>query len=74
MVPQAADIARILPEILWCGFGVFLMLLQPVVKNRQVLTLFAMVGAALGTLSTLYGQPQSWQDPRSLRFQVKVTF
>ena len=59
MVPQAADIARILPEILWCGFGVFLMLLQPVVKNRQVLTLFAMVGAALGTLSTFYGQPGS---------------
>src|SRR5579863_4623762 len=56
MVPQAADIARILPEILWCGFGVLLMLLQPFIKNRQVLTLLAMVGAALGTLSTFFGQ------------------
>jgi NADH-quinone oxidoreductase subunit N len=56
MVPQAADIARILPEILWCGFGVLLMLLQPFIKNRQALTLFAMVGAALGTLSTFFGQ------------------
>jgi NADH-quinone oxidoreductase subunit N len=55
MVPQAADIARILPEILWCGFGVLLMLLQPFLKNRQVLTLFAMLGAALGTLSTFFG-------------------
>jgi len=54
-VPQSADIVRVLPEILWCSFGVLLMLLQPVVKNRQVLTLFAMLGAALGTLSTFYG-------------------
>jgi NADH-quinone oxidoreductase subunit N len=35
---------------------VLLMLLQPFIKNRQALTLFAMVGAALGTLSTFYGQ------------------
>jgi NADH-quinone oxidoreductase subunit N len=55
MVPQAADIARILPEILWCGFGVLLMLMQPFFKNRQGLTLFAMLGAALGTLSTFFG-------------------
>src|SRR5215475_722185 len=54
-IPQAADIARILPEILWCTFGVFLMLLQPFLKNRQILTLFAMLGAALGTLSTFFG-------------------
>ena len=26
------------------------------------------------TLSTLYGQPQFWQNPRSLRFQVRFTF
>jgi hypothetical protein len=26
------------------------------------------------TLSTLYGTPQSWQTPRSLRFQVRFTF
>ncbi len=54
--PQAADLVRVLPEILWCAFGVFLMLLQPFVKNRQVLTLFSMFGAALGTLSTFFGQ------------------
>lgn len=46
---------RVLPEIIWCGFGVLLMLLQPFLKNRQGLTLFAMTGAAAGTLSTYFG-------------------
>ena len=56
MTPSAADLIRILPEIIWCGFGVLLMLLQPFLKNRQGLTLFAMVGAAAGTLATYFGQ------------------
>jgi NADH-quinone oxidoreductase subunit N len=55
MTPTAADLIRILPEIIWCGFGVLLMLLQPFLKNRQGLTLFAMVGAAAGTLATYFG-------------------
>src|ERR1700674_4225060 len=56
MTPSAADMIRVLPEIIWCGFGVLLMVLQPFLKNRQGLTLFAMVGAAAGTLSTYFGQ------------------
>jgi len=56
MTPSAADLIRVLPEIIWCGFGVLLMLLQPYLKNRQGLTLFAMVGAAAGTLATYFGQ------------------
>jgi len=56
MTPTAADMIRVLPEIIWCGFGVLLMLLQPFLKNRQGLTLFAMVGAAVGTLATYFGQ------------------
>jgi NADH-quinone oxidoreductase subunit N len=55
MTPSAADLIRILPEIIWCGFGVLLMLLQPFLKNRQGLTLFAMLGAAAGTLATYFG-------------------
>ena len=55
MVPGLADINRVLPELIWCGFGVILMLLQPVVKFRQALTFIAMVGAALGTLATFFG-------------------
>jgi len=56
MTPTAADMIRVLPEIIWCGFGVLLMLLQPFLKNRQGLTLFAMLGAAAGTLATYFGQ------------------
>ncbi|HEV3421187.1 MAG TPA: NADH-quinone oxidoreductase subunit N [Candidatus Acidoferrum sp.] len=47
---------RILPELIWCGFGVLLMLLEPFLKNRQGLTLLAMLGAATGTLATYFGQ------------------
>jgi NADH-quinone oxidoreductase subunit N len=57
MIPQTGDLLRVLPELIWCGFGVLLMLLQPVLKNRQGLTLFSMVGAAIGTLSTFFGIP-----------------
>ena len=55
MIPQTADLLKILPELIWCGFGVLLMLLQPILKNRQGLTFAAMIGAALGTLSTFFG-------------------
>src|SRR5258708_26956222 len=56
MMSSVADLIRVLTEIIWCGFGVLLMLLQPYLKNRQGLTLFAMVGAAAGTLATYFGQ------------------
>ena len=46
------DIHRVLPELSWCVFGVVLMLLQPFLKNRQGLTFIALIGAALGTLTT----------------------
>lgn len=55
MIPGVADILRVLPELVWCGFGVLLMLLQPFVKNRQTLTFIAMIGAAVGTLVTFFG-------------------
>src|SRR5271167_3058794 len=54
MIPRTPDILGVLPELTWCGFGVFLMLLQPFLKNRQALTFFAMIGASLGTLSTFF--------------------
>ena len=59
MVPGLTDIYRVLPELIWCAFGVILMLLQPFLKNRQMLTFLAMVGAAIGTLSTFFGVPGS---------------
>src|SRR5246127_2107394 len=54
LIPHAADLVRVLPETLWCGFGVLLMLLQPFVRTRQVFTVLAAIGAALGTAATLY--------------------
>jgi NADH-quinone oxidoreductase subunit N len=54
MIPRTQDILGVLPELIWCGFGLLLMLLQPFLKNRQALTFFAMLGASLGTLSTFF--------------------
>ncbi len=48
------NVFHVLPELLWCGFGVILMLLQPFLKSRQLLTFVAMVGAAAGTLVTFF--------------------
>ncbi len=59
MIPHTGDFLRVLPELIWCGFGVLLMLLQPFLKHRQGLTLLAMIGAAAGTLSTFFGIPGS---------------
>ncbi len=50
------NVFHVLPELLWCCFGVALMLLQPFVKSRQALTFIALVGAAAGTLVTFYTQ------------------
>ena len=49
----SADYYRILPELIWCGFGVLLMLLQPFTKSRGILTPFAFIGAAAGTASSI---------------------
>ncbi len=48
------NVFHVLPELVWCVFGVILMLLQPFVKSRQALTFIAMVGAAAGTLVTFF--------------------
>src|ERR1700746_3923106 len=56
MTPSAADLIRVLPEIIWCGFGVLLMLLQPFLKHREGRTLFSIVGASVGKLATYSGQ------------------
>jgi hypothetical protein len=34
----------------------------------------ALANSTGSTLNSLYGNPQSWQAPRSLRFQVRFTF
>jgi|SRR5580765_182909 NADH-quinone oxidoreductase subunit N len=52
-IPGPEDFYRVMPELLWCGFGVLLMLMQSLTKNRTVLTAAAFIGAASGTLSAL---------------------
>jgi NADH-quinone oxidoreductase subunit N len=54
MIPRPEDMLRVLPETLWCAFGVLLMLLQPFTRSRRVLTLLAVIGTVLGTAATLY--------------------
>jgi NADH-quinone oxidoreductase subunit N len=45
---------RVLPELIWCGFGALLMLLQPFVKSRKGLTAVAVVGALAGVCGNFY--------------------
>jgi NADH-quinone oxidoreductase subunit N len=48
-IPTAADFYRVLPELLWCGFGLLAMFLQPFIRNRHFFTALAFIGALAGT-------------------------
>src|SRR5262252_7548155 len=50
--PPVADLYRVLPELVWCGFGLLLMLFQPFTKSRGFLTAAAFLGAAAGTVAS----------------------
>src|SRR5438128_165744 len=54
MFPRTIDIYRVLPELIWCGFGVLAMLLQPFVRNRHFFTFLAFVGALAGTAASYF--------------------
>jgi NADH-quinone oxidoreductase subunit N len=49
MFPRSDDILRVLPELLWCGFGMLAMLMQPFVRSKHFYTGLALVGALAGT-------------------------
>jgi NADH-quinone oxidoreductase subunit N len=53
-IPTAADFCRVLPELIWCGFGVLAMLLQPFVRNRHSFTALASAGALAGTAGSCF--------------------
>src|SRR5438105_9841968 len=53
--PTPEDFYRVMPELLWCGFGILLMLMQSLTKNRPILTTVAFIGAAAGTASSVLG-------------------
>jgi hypothetical protein len=44
------------------------------VLNRKGYDYVALANSQGSTRNSLYGAPQSWQVPRTLRFQVKFTF
>src|SRR6267142_1188815 len=48
-IPTTTDFYRVLPELLWCGFGLLAMFLQPFVRNRHFFTALAFIGALAGT-------------------------
>src|ERR1700752_62584 len=51
MLPQAIDLHRVLPELIWSAFGVLVMFLQPFVRRRQFFTFLALFGSLAGTVS-----------------------
>src|SRR5215467_4164427 len=53
VMPSTADFYRVMPELVWCGFGVLLMLLQPLTRSRAFLGATAFLGAVLGTAGSL---------------------
>ena len=61
MFPRTDDLLRALPELIWCGFGMFAMLLQPFVRSRHFFTVLALVGAVGGTGGGVCGRSYAWR-------------
>src|SRR2546421_90065 len=53
MLPRTIDIYRVLPEMVWCCFGVLVMLMQPFVRSRHFFTFLALIGALAGTAASV---------------------
>src|SRR6266850_1363784 len=53
-IPNTADFYRVLPELIWCGFGVLAMLFQPFTRNRHFFTALAFLGALAGTAGSYF--------------------
>ena len=57
VIPQSADYVRILPELILSVFGIFIMVLDPLVdeeKSQKTLGLIALAGTLAGLLSAWY--------------------
>src|SRR5258707_1901412 len=53
MLPRTIDMYRVLPELVWCGFGVLVMLMQPFVRSRHFFTFLALIGTVAGTAASV---------------------
>src|SRR6266702_3073363 len=54
MFPRTIDIYRVLPELIWRGYAVLAMLMQPFVRSRHLFTFLAFVGALAGTAASYF--------------------
>ena len=52
MLPRTDDLLRVLPEVIWCGFAILAMLLQPFIRSRHFFTGLALLGALGGTAAS----------------------
>jgi NADH-quinone oxidoreductase subunit N len=61
MLPRVIDIQRVLPELIWCSFGVLLMLMQPFVRSRRFFSFLALLGSLAGmtasVVAAIHGGP-----------------
>src|SRR6266851_21131 len=53
MLPRTIDAYRVLPELVWCGFGVLAMLMQPFVRSHHFFTFIALIGTLAGTAASV---------------------
>src|SRR2546421_7106510 len=53
MLPRTIDVYRVLPELVWCGFGVLAVLMQPFVRSRNFFTFLALIGTLAGTAASI---------------------
>src|SRR5260370_38580821 len=53
MLPRTIDIYGVLPELVWCGFGALVMLMQPFVRSRHFFTFLALIGTLAGTAASV---------------------
>src|SRR5260370_5900729 len=53
MFPRAIDAYRVLPELVWCGSGALVMLMQPCVRSKHFFTFLALIGTLAGTAASV---------------------
>src|SRR6266567_3766319 len=53
MFPRTIDIYRVLPELVWCGSGALVMLMQPFVRSKHFFTFLALIGTLAGTAASV---------------------
>src|SRR5712671_6008637 len=52
-IPSAVDFYRVLPELVWCAFGLLAMLTQPFVRGRHFFKFIALIGTLGGTAASV---------------------